>query len=79
MGSYLWNWTVGGSSALAAGPSLIIPTVTHSDIVPDILLSHTQLLDHMGGVMPVADIEKFLQVMDTHPSATLWDTMVDTF
>lgn len=49
--------------------------VNHSDA----LLTHTELLDHMESVMPSADIEKFFKVMDTNPSETLWDTMVDTF
>lgn len=46
---------------------------------PDVLLTHPELLEHMEKVMSVTDIEKFLEVINTKPSATLWDTMVDTF
>lgn len=64
MGSYLWNWSAGGSSALAAGPSLIAPTLTQSD---DVLLSHLELVDQMQLVMPTNDIQQFLDVVATHP------------
>lgn len=75
MGSYLRNWSVGGSTVLAAEPSLILPIMTQSDD----LLSHTELIENMEKVMTTTDIDKFLEVMQTRPSDTLWDTMVDTF
>lgn len=54
---------------------MIIPALHPSEH----LLSQHQLLDQMEGVMPDADITQFLQVVQTHPSDTLWDTMVNTF
>lgn len=76
MGSYLRNWSAGSSSVMAAGPSLLNPTLTESE---DILLSHDELVLHLQSHMSIDEIDQLMQAVDRGGQATLWDTMVVQF
>lgn len=60
---------------MAASPSIIVPTLTHSDD----LFSHVELLTEMKTQMTIEEINQFFGAIKQGQSATLWDTMVDTF
>ncbi len=76
MGSYLWNRWLAPSTTLAAWPHLLaVPSLTHADV----LFDSDELVTQMESVMSSQDIQLFAQVLQDDPSATLWDTFVDTF